>query len=220
MEFRTAARAETGKMGGGLNNGPVTVHGMVHALRDMGGFAFLTLRRRDGTLQCVCPGGMDLDGACEECAVELEGVMRREGRAPGGYELEARGIRVLSRPAAPLPVPVSKHRLNLNLDTELGLRSVALRNLRRRAVFRLQAGLCRAFRDYLQAREFTEIHTPKTSAPGRRAAPTSSGWTISAAGPISPSPPSSTSRPWWGCMSGCSRRPPCSGPRSTPQSAT
>ncbi|BDF71828.1 aspartate--tRNA(Asp/Asn) ligase [Oscillospiraceae bacterium] len=161
MEFRTAARAETGKIGGGLNNGPVTVHGMVHALRDMGGFAFLTLRQRDGTLQCVCPGGMDLDGACEECAVELEGVMRREGRAPGGYELEARGIRVLSRPAAPLPVPVSKHRLNLNLDTELGLRSVALRNLRRRAVFRLQAGLCWAFRDYLQAREFTEIHTPK-----------------------------------------------------------
>ena len=28
-------------------------------------------------------------------------------------------------------------------------------------MFRIQAAVCRAFRDFLQSREFTEIHTPK-----------------------------------------------------------
>ena len=41
--------------------------------------------------------------------------MRREERAPGGRELAAEEVRVLSRPAAPMPVAVSKRRLRLNL---------------------------------------------------------------------------------------------------------
>ena len=36
---------------GGLNNQSVTVHGAVHALRDMGGLTFLLLRKGDGVLQ-------------------------------------------------------------------------------------------------------------------------------------------------------------------------
>ena len=165
MEFMAGTRrSETTiaeRIGVGRNNQAVTLNGMVHSLRSMGALTFLTLRTRQGVVQCVCPREAGLDGVTDECAVRVSGTVREEPRAPGGFELSGAQVEVLSRPAAPLPVPVSKHRLNLNLDTELGLRSVALRNLRRRAVFRLQAGLCRAFRDYLQARGFTEIHTPK-----------------------------------------------------------
>ena len=39
----------------GRNNRAVTLHGMVHALRDLGGVTFLTLRTREGLVQCVCP---------------------------------------------------------------------------------------------------------------------------------------------------------------------
>ena len=39
----------------GRNNRAVTLHGMVHALRDLGGVTFLTLRTREGLIQCVCP---------------------------------------------------------------------------------------------------------------------------------------------------------------------
>ena len=134
-------------------------HGAVHALRPMGGVSFLTLRTRRGLLQCVCPAGMDLP--CEESAVEVTGTVRAEGRAPGGYELAAEEIRVLSSPAAPLSVSINKGPLRLGLDTELSLRPQVLRSPRRRAVFRIQEGICRAFRDHLQAQDFTEIHTPK-----------------------------------------------------------
>lgn len=58
-------------------------------------------------------------------------------------------------------MPVSKYKLNLNLDTELALRPVVLRNLRKRSVFKIQEGIVRGFRDYLTGQGFTEIHTPK-----------------------------------------------------------
>ena len=137
----------------------VRVHGMVHSLRELGGVSFLTLRTHDGALQCVCPPELTRE-VCEEAAAAVTGVVRPEPRAPGGYEIQAEAVKLLSRPAAPLPVPVSK-RLSLNLDTELPLRPVVLRNLCKRSVFNLQNGLVRAFRDHLQAEGFTEVHTPK-----------------------------------------------------------
>ena len=137
----------------------VRVHGAVHSLRDMGGVTFLTLRKRDGVLQCVCASG--LETPCEEAAVVVTGTVREEPRAPGGYEIQTQSIQVLSVPAEAMPIPVSKWKLNLNLDTELGLRPVVLRNLCKRSVFKIQEGLTRGFRDYLTGRGFTEIHTPK-----------------------------------------------------------
>ena len=146
---------------GELDGQQVTVHGAVHALRRLGGIAFLTLRMADGLLQCVCPPEIEPEGLGEECAVRVTGLVRPEKRAPGGRELAVESVEVLSRPAAPMPVPVAKRKLNLSLDTELSLRPVVLRAQRERAVFRIQAGLCRAFREYLTTQGFTEIHTPK-----------------------------------------------------------
>ena len=146
---------------GAMDGEQVSVHGAVHALRRFGGIAFLTLRMADGLLQCVCQPETEPEGLCEECTVRVSGRVRGEQRAPGGRELAVEGIEILSRPAAPMPVPVSKRKLNLSLDTELSLRPVVLRAQRERAVFRIQAGLCRAFREYLTGQGFTEIHTPK-----------------------------------------------------------
>ncbi len=151
----------SGMIGGADRNETVQVSGMVHAKRPMGGgFTFLRLRTREGVLQCTC-SGLDLTQVPEESAVAVTGILRADPRAPGGVELSARAVEVLSRPAAPMPVPVSKAKLNVGLDTGLGLRPVLLRNLRERSVFRVQAGLSRAFREYLQSQGFTEIHTPK-----------------------------------------------------------
>lgn len=147
----------------GRNNRAVTLHGMVHALRDLGGVTFLTLRTREGLVQCVCPRRPE--GVREECAVSVSGLLRPEPRAPGGAELAEARFTVLSRPAAPPPVPLSK-KSSLSMDTELALRPVTLRAPRARAVFRIQAAVCRAFREFLQEEDFTEIHTPKLGRAG------------------------------------------------------
>ena len=147
----------------GRNNRAVTLHGMVHALRDLGGVTFLTLRTREGLVQCVCPRRPE--GVREECAVSVSGVLRPEPRPPTGAELAEARCTVLSWPAAPPPVPLSK-KSSVSLDTELSLRPVTLRAPRARAVFRIQAAVCRAFREFLQGEGFTEIHTPKLGQAG------------------------------------------------------
>ncbi len=139
----------------------VELRGAVHAIRDLGGVKFLTLRKGDGVVQCVCDSAVLPAAVCQEAAVKLTGTLREEPRAPGGVEVGVESVEVLSLPAEPMPVPIAKDRLNLKLDTELGLRPVTVRNLRARAVFRIQAAISGAFREYLDSQGFTEVHTPK-----------------------------------------------------------
>lgn len=145
----------------------VRVNGAIHTIRHMGDVAFVVLRKRDGLLQCVYETGVaefDLKDLKEEAAVEVTGILNREERAPGGKELRLRSVRILSLPAAPMPLPVAKWKLNTSLETKMNMRSISLRNVRERAKFKLQEGLVRGFREFLYAQGFTEIHTPKIGA--------------------------------------------------------
>lgn len=148
-------------MNGDHLNENVTVHGAVHALRPFGGVTFLKLRMDWGLIQCVCGKEIDLSEAVEEAALRVTGQLQADERAPGGREVVVSEITVLSLPTEGMPVPVNKYKMKLNLDTELSLRPLVLRNLRTRSVFRIQEGICRAFHEHLQEQGFTEIHTPK-----------------------------------------------------------
>ncbi|OUP22225.1 aspartate--tRNA(Asn) ligase [Lachnoclostridium sp. An196] len=145
----------------------VRVNGAVHTIRDMGEVAFMILRKRDGLLQCVYEeetAGFDLKDLKEAATVEAEGILEKEERAPGGIEIRLTGIKILSLPDAPMPLPVAKWKLNTSLEAKLNMRSVSLRNIRERAKFKLQEGIVRGFRDFLYEQGFTEIHTPKIGA--------------------------------------------------------
>jgi nondiscriminating aspartyl-tRNA synthetase len=113
---------------GGAFDREIEMHGAIHSIRDMSGFSFLLLRKRDGVVQCVYRGDFGLEPVSEECAVLVTGVPVREDRAPNGFELVLTDLKVLSPPAEALPVPVSKWKLNLNMDTAMALRPITLRN--------------------------------------------------------------------------------------------
>ena len=147
----------------------IRMNGAVHTIRHMGEVAFVILRKSRGLAQCVYEAGItdfDIRELKEESAVEVMGVVKAEERAPQGFEIRLKEIRVLSRPAEPLPLAVSKWKLNTSLETKLSLRPISLRNVRERAKFKIQEGIVRGFRDYLLSRDFTEIRTPKIVARG------------------------------------------------------
>lgn len=153
----------------GMEGKTVKVNGAVHTIRDMGEVAFVILRKRDGLLQCVFEEGVtafDLKTLKEASAVEVEGVVRKEERAPQGVELRLQKVTVLSEPAEVMPLPISKWNMHTSLDAKLNMRPIALRNIRERAKFRIQEGIVRGFRDFLYSQGFTEIHTPKIGAKG------------------------------------------------------
>ncbi|KAH3901658.1 probable Aspartate--tRNA ligase, cytoplasmic [Saccharomycodes ludwigii] len=52
----------------------------------------------------------------------------------------------------------------VNLDTRLDARVIDLRTVTNQAIFRIQSGVCKLFREFLDNKGFIEIHTPKLLA--------------------------------------------------------
>ena len=147
----------------------VRTNGAVHTIRDMGNIAFVVLRKREGLLQCVYEEGVtafDLKELKEAATVEVEGTLVPSEKAPGGMELRLNTIKVLSEPAESLPIPIAKWKMNTSLETNLNLRPISLRNIRERAKFKVQEGVVKGFREFLDSQGFTEIHTPKIGSKG------------------------------------------------------
>ena len=147
----------------------VTVNGAVHTIRDMGPIAFVILRKREGLLQCVYESeeaDFLLKDVKEAAAVEVSGILTLSPKAPSGVEIRMKSVKILSEPAEPMPIPVSKWKMNVSLETNLDLRPISLRNIRERAKFRIQEGIVRGFREFLTLQGFTEIHTPKIGSKG------------------------------------------------------
>jgi aspartyl-tRNA synthetase, archaeal type len=147
----------------------ICIHGAVHKIRDMGDVAFIILRKREGLVQTVYEEGLTdfpLKELAEEMTVEVTGMVAAEERAPHGFELRLRTVKILSRPVETMPVAINKWKMNASLETRLDLRPLTLRNVRERARFRIQEGIVRGFREYLRDQGFTEIHSPKIGARG------------------------------------------------------
>lgn len=172
MEYVTGIRETKEKeldelMSGALSGQEVSVKGAVHVIRDMGEISFVILRKSRGTLQCLFTKERFSEIRMHEgMTVRVTGILNPESRAPGGFELEATEAEILSAPApdTAMPLPIGKWKMNTSLETRLSLRPISLRNLRERAVFKIQEGIVRGFRDFLYQEHFTEIRTPKIVA--------------------------------------------------------
>lgn len=150
----------------------VTIKGTVHNIRMMSDFAFVILRTARETVQCVYSEEFSSyrmpPELKEECAVKVTGKVVA-GEAKDGskrYELQIHNIEILSHPAAISPVVITKKQVQCDLNTNLDYRPVTLRNPRERAIFKIQEGIQRGFREFLTSRNFTEVHTPKINFAG------------------------------------------------------
>lgn len=150
----------------------VTIKGMVHSIREMSFGAFLILRTARDTIQCVYDTAssdfrMPAE-VVEGASVKLTGIVVAGQTKDGSirYEVQMRGVEILSVPAAVTPVVISKKQIQCDLSTNLDNRPVTLRNPAQRAVFKLQEGIQRGFREYLTKQNFTEVHTPKINFKG------------------------------------------------------
>ncbi|MFI3201084.1 MAG: aspartate--tRNA(Asn) ligase, partial [Eubacteriales bacterium] len=145
----------------------VSVNGTIHTIRDMGTVAFVVLRKREGLLQCVYEEGVtnySIKDIHDGDAICTKGIIAINEKAPNGMELQMQEVTILSTAAEPMPIPISKWKMNTTLETNLNLRPISLRNMKERAKFRIQEGIVRGFRDFLFLEGFTEIRSPKIGA--------------------------------------------------------
>ena len=139
----------------------INLCGWVHAVRRLGSVSFLILRDGWGLFQIVVehqPGMPELPGP--ECIISVRGRVAANPTAPGGAELHAPEITLLSEAEAPA-ISLGKRHLACGVPTLLDQAVVLNRHPERRALLRLASVAMQAFRAALTERHFTEIQTPK-----------------------------------------------------------
>jgi len=143
--------------------GDVELKGWVHRIRELGGVSFVMLRDRTGVGQVVVEGKVDLT---LESVISVTGKPSANEKAPGGVELRAAKIDVVSRAEPDLPFPVNGDPAKIGLDIILDNRPLSLRNPKLRSIFYVQATIIETFSSWLRANGFTEMKTSKLIGSG------------------------------------------------------
>lgn len=145
----------------------VKVSGFVQAIRNQGGIAFFVLRDVTGTVQVVF-----LKGAGEvfakagevslESVVSIEGFLKEEKQAPGGFEIQAETLEVLSKAELGLPIPVVEEKSGDETDVtkRLDWRWVDLRKNENLKIFKVWTELEKGFRQYWGEKDYIQVYTP------------------------------------------------------------
>lgn len=155
---------------GGKKGEEVTIKGWVSVRRDQGKMVFFDFRDRSGTVQgVVLPASAAIETAKEvrnEYVVEVVGKVNERPEKNknakvqnGDIELEVVGLTVLAK-AEPLPFDMSAEGYNLDLPTELDHRALVLRHPRLQAIFKVQATIIDAFREFMKREDFFEFQAP------------------------------------------------------------
>ncbi|NTW13589.1 MAG: aspartate--tRNA(Asn) ligase [Candidatus Moranbacteria bacterium] len=151
----------------------VRLQGWVDIRRDHGKLVFIDLRDRTGEVQLIIlpdnPGAIEAaKDVRSEFLIEVDGLvkerpakMQNDAVKTGGVEIEVVELRIIAKPETELPIDVSQTDLGVNLDTLLNNRTIALRNVKVRAVFSIYSEVLRSYDEAMRAGEFVEIKTPK-----------------------------------------------------------
>jgi nondiscriminating aspartyl-tRNA synthetase len=141
----------------------VSLSGWVHRIRDLGKVSFVLLRDRSGIVQLVFDERPDVT---LETVIRVTGLASANDRAPGGAEVRARTVEVLSPAAPDLPVPVNQDPGKLSLEAILDNRMISIRNPALLSIFRVQATILARFAEHLRGEGFTEIKSSKLIGTG------------------------------------------------------
>ena len=115
-------------------------------------------------MQCVYSADFsqfELAGLKDNMGVVISGEVIKDDRSRTGIGVRLLSFECLSVPVEETPVVINNKDVIATLDTLLDYRPITLRNAKERAIFQIQAGLCRGFRRFLDEHKFTEIHSPK-----------------------------------------------------------
>lgn len=140
----------------------VVLRGWLYNKRSSGKLHFLQVRDGSGVVQCVVFKGdveADLFERCDhlpqESSLVVRGQVRREERAPIGYELGVNDLEVVQE-AEPYPITPKEHGVSFLLDH----RHLWLRSMRPGAILKIRSEIGKACRDFMEERDFVLVDAP------------------------------------------------------------
>lgn len=141
-------------------SGKIAVRGWIYRERGSNEFKFIMLRDSTDILQCVLKKDKfkkqwkDIDALQIEASLEIEGMIKREKRAPAGYEITADKINIIGTSDE---FPIQK-----DLKEELlgDRRHLWLRSRKMTASLKIRSTVLFAFHEYMRKNGFTEVEAP------------------------------------------------------------
>ena len=140
----------------------VTIRGWLHNRRSSGKIHFLIVRDGSGFIQAVMSKAtvgeelfQETGHLSQETAIVLEGMVRADTRAPGGYEVDVASLLVVG-PARDYPITPKEHGVDFLLDR----RHLWIRSERQHAILRVRHTVINAVRDFFNTHGFILADTP------------------------------------------------------------
>ena len=143
----------------------VVIRGWLYNLRESGKLLFPQFRDGSGIIQGIVPKSAvppevfeAVKTLTQESSVMVEGKVRADKRAPGGYELDVASVRIVQRvpESDPYPITPKEH----GTDFLMEHRHLWVRSQRQAAILRVRAEIIKAARDFFDERGFTLTDPP------------------------------------------------------------
>jgi asparaginyl-tRNA synthetase len=159
--FPVATISDVGKHDGQT----VTIRGWLYNSRESGKLLFPIFRDGTGLIQGVVPKSAvppelfeAVRALTQESSVIVEGKVRADKRAPGGFELDVSNVQVVQRVPedSPYPISLKEH----GVDFLMEHRHLWVRTPRQAAILRVRAEIIKATRDFFDERGFVLTDPP------------------------------------------------------------
>ena len=143
----------------------VTLRGWLYNLRESGKLLFPQFRDGSGVIKGVVPKNAvtpevfeTIKTLTQESSVIVEGKVRADKRAPGGYELDVINVQVVQRvpESDPYPITPKEHGTEFLMEH----RHLWVRSQRQASILRVRAEIIKAVRDFFDERGFTLTDPP------------------------------------------------------------
>lgn len=143
----------------------VTLRGWLYNIRKSGKLLFPIFRDGTGTIQGIVPKAAVPEQVFDtikdltlESSVIVTGKVRRDERAPSGFELDVENIEVIHKipEETPFPISLKEH----GVDFLMEHRHLWIRTPRQSAILRIRATIMRAAQEYFDTNGFTRTDPP------------------------------------------------------------
>jgi asparaginyl-tRNA synthetase len=136
----------------------VSVRGWVYRKRESKNTIFIIVRDATGIIQCVIkkgsPAWAEAERVTIESSIELSGTVRRDERAPGGYELPADEFKIVGLAAT---FPITKDQ---SIEFLRDVRHLWLRSRKLTTIMKVRSEALRFIDDFFRERGFFEVSPP------------------------------------------------------------
>jgi len=143
---------------GRIEGKQVEIIGWIYRKRESKDIIFVVLRDSTGVIQCTVkrdsPAWVDAEKVTIESSVTLTGIVRKDDRAPGGFEISTNQLRIVGLAEA---FPITKDQSE---ELRRNIRHLWLRSQRMIRIMKIRSEVLKFIHEFFRKSDFTEVSPP------------------------------------------------------------